>query len=122
MWVLAVFLMAASAAGAPAQSLQSVAIGGTGRDPCSAWTQDRAGTTDAARESSLRRIEWVSGYFSAVNFFTTTSGSLHGGIDDRDGMIGWIDNYCRDHPAEPLFAAATDLVFQLRKKSASPKP
>jgi len=91
-----------------------VAVGGSGQDSCSAWTQGRSATTDEARYASQSRIDWISGFFTAVNFFAEPSGSLHGGIDDRDGMIAWIDNYCRANPADPLFVAATDLVFDLR--------
>ena len=95
-------------------SIHQVAIGGSGREPCSAWTKDRIATSADARLASQSRIDWISGYFSAVNMFAEASGNLHGSIDDHDGMIGWIDNYCRAHPADPLFVAAADLVFDLR--------
>lgn len=112
--MFAVLLAAASPVALYAQSIHAVSIGGAGRDPCSAWTQDRSATTDAGRQASQARIEWVSGFFSAVNLFTQPSGSLHGGIDDRDGMISWLDSYCRDHPGAPLFAASADLFFDLK--------
>jgi hypothetical protein len=114
-WVLAASIVTAfPVCASDDPSIHKVSIGGSGANPCSAWTQDRSGTTDAARQASQSRIDWISGFFSAVNLFAEQFGSLHGGIDDRDGMIAWIDTYCQEHPTDPLFVAAGDLVFDLR--------
>jgi hypothetical protein len=113
-WVFAALVVIVPICAHADPSIHKVAVGGSGRDPCSAWTQDRSATTDPERQASQSRIDWVLGFFSAVNLFAESSGSLHGGIDDRDGMILWIDNYCRAHPTAPLFVAAGDLVFDLR--------
>ena len=120
--MFAVLLAIAGPVDLHAQPTHAVAVGGTGREPCAAWTQDRNAEKEPGRQTSEGRIEWISGFFSAVNLFAEPSGNLHGGIDDRDGMLSWIDNYCRAHPGDPLFAAAANLVLQLRRQSASPKP
>jgi hypothetical protein len=112
--IFVALVLLASPAMAQDDGLRSAAIGGAGTDACSAWTADRDATSESARQASQRRIEWVSGFFSAVNLFTERSGSLHGSIDDRDGMLAWIDDYCRKNPKDPLFAVSANLVFELR--------
>jgi hypothetical protein len=100
--------------GAYAQTTHAVAVGGAGRDSCAIWIKDRGGASEPSVLASQKRIEWISGFFSAVNLFTQPSGNLPGGIDDIDGMLGWIDTHCRSKPDEPLWAAAADLVLDLK--------
>jgi hypothetical protein len=113
-WMLAALIVLACPAGA---QTRMAAIGGAGRETCAAWTEDRGAASESARLANERRIEWISGFFSAVNVFADSSGSLHGGIDDRDGMLAWIDNFCREHPNDPLWGAAANLVLDLRNRS-----
>jgi hypothetical protein len=107
-------LLVASASGAWADSLRSVSIGGAGRDTCTAWVTDRGAKSGPSQMASQGRIEWVSGFLSGVNLFADRSGNLKGGADDLKGTLEWIDNYCRSHPNDPLWAAAGALVFDLR--------
>lgn len=107
-------LLMAFASDARPDSVRSVAISGAGGDRCAAWVSDRRGTSAAAQAASLGRIEWISGFLSGVNLFADPSGHLKGGVDDPDGVLGWIDNYCLAHPAAPLWAAAGALVLDLR--------
>jgi hypothetical protein len=93
---------------------RSLAVSGAGTESCASWTQAREGTSDESKRDSQRRIEWVLGFLTAVNMFTERSGSLHGGIDDREGTFSWIDTRCRAKPNDPLFAAVAELVFDLR--------
>jgi len=99
---------------ARADSVRAVAIGGVGRDACSAWLSDRGSTSTSADASSQARFEWISGFLSGVNVFAESSGHLKGGIDDPDGVNKWIDSYCRVHPGDPLWAAVANLVLYLR--------
>jgi hypothetical protein len=63
-WALAAFIVIAFPVRASDDpSIHKVSIGGSGANPCSAWTQDRSGTTDAARQASQSRIDWISGFF-----------------------------------------------------------
>ena len=94
--------------------VQGHRIGGVGRDPCSAWVSGRGTTTPSAEAASQARIEWISGFLSAVNVFADRSGNLKGGVDDTDGVIRWIDKYCRAHPTDPLWTAAGALVLDLK--------
>jgi hypothetical protein len=107
------FLMV-SASGARADSVRSVAIGGAGRDACSAWVLDRGATSTLAQAASKGRIEWIFGFLSGVNVFADRSGNLKGGVDDPDGVLGWVDKYCHTHPTDPLWTAAGALVLDLR--------
>lgn len=108
----AVLILLASLA--RADSGRSVAIGGAGRDACSAWLSDRGSTSTSAKAASKARIEWISGFLSGVNLFAESSGHLKGGVDDPEGVNKWIDNYCRAHPTDPLWAAVGNLVLDLR--------
>jgi hypothetical protein len=104
-----------------AQTTHAVAIGGAGRDSCANWIKDREDTSQASKLANQQRIEWVSGFFSAVNLFTEASGNLTGGIDDLNGMLNGIDTHCRAAPNKPLWAAAGDLVLELKNKPHPPK-
>ena len=96
---------------------RSLDVSGAGTEPCADWTEARGGTSEEANRDSQRRIEWVLGFLTAVNMFTERSGSLHGGIDDREGALSWIDNHCLTNPKDPLFAAVADLVFDLKSRN-----
>jgi hypothetical protein len=110
------------ASGARADPPRSVAIGGAGRDACSAWISDRAATTAPAQETSRGRVEWISGFLSGVNLFADRSGHLKGGVDDPDGVLAWIDKYCGAHPSVPLWTAAAALVLDLRNSARVADP
>lgn len=76
------------------------------------------------QEDELFKVE-SSGFMASFPpsiFFAEPAGNLHGGIDDRDGMLRGIDSYCRAHPRDPLFAAAANLVLLLKNQAAPPKP
>jgi hypothetical protein len=108
-------LLMVSAAGASADPLRSVAIGGAGRDACSAWVLDRGATSSSAQAAASQgRIEWISGFLSGVNVFADRSGNLKGGVNNPDGVLAWIDKYCGTHPTDPLWVAASALVLDLR--------
>jgi hypothetical protein len=107
-------ILMVSAVGARGDSVRSVAIGGAGRDTCSAWVSDRGATSTSAQAAKQGRIEWIFGFLSGVNVFADRSGNLKGGVDDPDGVLGWIDQYCSAHPTDPLWAAAGALVLNLR--------
>lgn len=119
--MLGVLFVAVLPARAFGDSVREVNIGGAGRDKCSQWVEDRSASSEAARAANERREEWLAGFFSAVNLFTESTGNLHGGVDDRDGMLRQIDDYCRSHPRDPLWLPATNLVFSLKQKERSTK-
>jgi len=93
---------------------RAVAVGGAGRDTCSAWSADRGATSDSSKMANERRAEWALGFFSAVNLFLVPSGNLKGGIDDQEGMLRGIDKYCETHPGDPLWTAGANLFLDLK--------
>ena len=38
---------------------------------------------------------------------------------DADGLIGWIDNWCRANPIENIADAAQNLIFELYKRKGN---
>ena len=114
LFLLAVTAMLAGPVRADDGTTHSVVVGGTGSEPCSSWMKDRSGDSEQTKKDAERRLQWVLGFFSAVNLFDDPSGNLHGGIDDREGMLAGIDNHCRSHPDDPLFVAAVDMVLDLK--------
>ena len=59
---------------------------------------------------------WVLGYISAVNEYGPWSADVTQGID-TDGVFGWIDNYCAQHPLHNVDDAAEALMGELGAKN-----
>jgi hypothetical protein len=81
---------------------------GIGNDSCGQWTQTR-------REVGYRwqaYMSWVQGFLTAYNVFTEGTHDVTRGVDS-DGLAGWIDNYCQQHPLDNLAAAAQQLTTEL---------
>ena len=97
--------------GQPAAA-QGVDVFGYGARSCGAWTEARRTGGSSQR---YQREQWVSGYVTAANRYL---GNLTGGIGgiDYEGLMGWIDNYCRDNPTMSLHNAARYLVKFLKNR------
>ena len=76
---------------------------GAGGSLCGSWTGQRRG------DDWFDSGQWVLGFVSATDRLTK------GGLKrtDSDGLLGWIDNYCAEHPIERLAEAAQSLVVEL---------
>jgi len=59
---------------------------------------------------------WVSGFISAFNYYTSSSGNVSNGID-ANGIMAWVDNYCAAHPLDTIATATIELVSDLSKKA-----
>jgi hypothetical protein len=87
---------------------------GFGDQSCGSWAHERH--TNSLR--SIAYMSWVLGVLSGVNlddnllkrpdFLQNT---------DRDGVLGWMDNYCLSHPLDNLMSATVELIITLRKNS-----
>ena len=73
---------------------------------CGKWTNAREQTGERAQ---LRY--WILGYLSGLNMESSTD-FLRG--RDIDGLIGWIDNYCRRNPLDTMVRAVHELRDELR--------
>jgi hypothetical protein len=62
--------------------------------------------------------QWVAGYLSAANnvaFVNDKEDVLKG--SDFDGLMAWIDNYCRANPLDTVEKAAVQLLAELIVRS-----
>jgi hypothetical protein len=75
---------------------------GIGLKSCGSYTEARKSDVE------LRFVDWLAGYFTALNRVTLHTHNLIGNTD-FDGATGWLDNYCKDHPTERFGGAADSL-------------
>jgi hypothetical protein len=87
-----------------------VTIWGAGSVSCGSWTK-------AAKNDLLRPdyIEWLLGFLSGYNWHALHTPSEAVSAADQNAVIGWIDNYCSNHPLDPLTVAADHLIYELRR-------
>ena len=86
---------------------------GVGTMLCEGWTKSRA---DKDNDRNFINGAWVQGYLTAANVFGDGPSHLAEGTN-AEGIMTWIDNYCAQHPGNPLATAAKSLVNELTKKA-----
>jgi hypothetical protein len=79
-------------------------------DSCGAWLEARRKSSTQAGFQS----QWVAGYLSGTN--AESNGPDFLVETDFDGLMAWIDNYCRSHPLEKVGIAAVNLLEYLRSR------
>jgi hypothetical protein len=68
---------------------------------CGAWTAARRENNPLSWMSE----QWVLGFLSGVGYAASQGGlDPLRGVDDQ-AVWAWVDNYCRDHPLNPLVMA-----------------
>jgi hypothetical protein len=86
---------------------------GAGSRECREWTQ--ASHSDLYWTFS----SWIMGYVSAFNAYGGGSGDISAPFYSSDLKFGlmfaWIDVYCKNHPAAPLYVAVDAMIATLRK-------
>lgn len=82
-----------------AQATDYIAIG-PGLSSCGTWTADRR-----TRSAWFSEIAWVLGFLSGVGYEETPRLNPLQGVD-AGGVEAWLDNYCINHPLQPLVEAA----------------
>ena len=100
-------------------------IHGAGLSSCGKWTKDR-------NEGGMRyesNTNWFSGYITAFNTWGpygpfSDNQSVSGISDitegiDANGLVAWIDKWCRANPLESMDAAARNLIYELAKRKAN---
>ena len=80
---------------------------GQGNISCSSWLGGR----QADSPSADSRTAWILGFMSAFSQY----GSQPQGADVSEGksteqLMGWIDNYCRQHQGDDLQTASTAFI------------
>jgi len=109
--VAAFVLIVSAALLAPTASAQRRAMLGEGLASCGQWTQARQ-----ANDPKVGRMaQWVAGFLSGLNTEATGKDFLVG--TDFDAVMGWVDNYCRAQPLDPLVTAAAKLRNELQSRA-----
>jgi hypothetical protein len=111
---LAVVILAALSIQASAQGPGSKLIFGQGMNSCGGWTQARQSRSVSGGLSA----QWVAGYLSGMNVQSTSLDPQDDPLlgTDFDGLMAWIDNYCRSHPLEAIAVAAGKLMDELQAR------
>jgi hypothetical protein len=92
---------------------QEQAVLGQGNVSCGSWLENRTG--DDVQVAA--RTAWVLGYVTAFNHYgSKPEGDVSGGKSTEE-MMAWIDNYCRQHPADNVYRASAALVDQFRERT-----
>ena len=96
---------------------QTVTILGMGSSTCDNWTRQRNERTFEGVTFSERSAHWVVGYLRGA--FDNMLAGKHDPLTDVDmaAIRGWLDNYCRQHPLNSIYLAASELSGELIKRS-----
>ena len=57
------------------------------------------------------------GFVSSYNFYGLTTNTDVSEGTDAEGLIAWIDTYCRAHPLDQLAQAVVMLIDELRRRN-----
>jgi hypothetical protein len=92
---------------------QEQAVLGQGNVSCGSWLEVRTGEDVQV----AARTAWVLGYVTAFNQYgSKPEGDVSSGKSTEE-MMAWIDNYCRQHPADNVYRASAALVDQFRERT-----
>jgi hypothetical protein len=85
-------------------------IWGWGSESCGSWSAAaQRGTSDPKR---VAYKAWLTGYVTAANLNRVLA-DRPDFTPDGEGMVGWVDNYCRAHPLETIADASVQLTLEL---------
>lgn len=106
-------MLASTAAHAHGDSSGSFTILGHGVISCGTWTKDQAdGSLSAAGERA-----WLLGFLTAFNLYGPGTSDVSSATDSN-GLVGWVNTYCQQHPLDKMVTAAQALVVELGQQSA----
>jgi hypothetical protein len=108
---LAVVMLIVANFQASTQGGEAKMVFGQGINSCGAWTQARQTRPANAGLSA----QWVAGFLSGMNVEAISPDALGG--TDFDGLMGWVDNYCKSNPLETIINAALMLMKELRSRA-----
>jgi hypothetical protein len=92
-----------------AQAQEGKFIIGPRNFSCGKWTNTPKNT---AQHDVLE--SWVLGYLSGINAENAGVDFLRG--REPDGLMAWIDNYCRRNPPHIITQATNELIKELRSE------
>jgi hypothetical protein len=79
---------------------------GVGLDSCDSWTAARLTPQEKQGDG-----QWVLAFHSGVGFMGGDTGNNPGNGIDAQGVLAWIDDYCRVHPLEKIVEAVAAFSF-----------
>lgn len=80
---------------------ESITTYGAGLKSCKAYHEARQSDTG----TQVAFVDWLSGYFSAVNKTSRHRNNFFG-LSDLSRAMTWLDEYCSTRPTVPVAAAA----------------
>ena len=99
------------------QETKQILVRGAGQETCAKWLRERANWITG---SSHTYLNWILGFIAAYNDFVhTQEPASTAGIDvgiENDPLISWVDQYCRAHPQDAIYAVSTALINDLKKR------
>lgn len=104
--------LAAAAAAIPPGKVAIQTYGYPETDSCAGWTAERSksGYRSQVQEG------WVLGFISGLNAFGANTGDIAPGTTGT-GLLGWVDNYCKDNPLDSITTAGFKLANELKRRS-----
>ena len=84
---------------------------GQGANSCWAWTRSH----EAKAATQGLYTQWVAGFVSGLNWNTDDPDILT--EMDFDGLMAWVDNYCKTNPLAKVTTGAAMLVQELRERA-----
>lgn len=85
---------------------------GLGASSCGKFISDTSG--DVIDRNGY--MSWLTGYITSFNEFTPTDGNITRDTD-VDGVLYWIENYCKENPTVSFGNAASAALLFLEKTS-----
>ena len=90
---------------------QEQAVLGQGNVSCCTWLEDRSSDS-----GQMARVAWVLGYITAFNQYGfKPEGDVSGGKSTEQITV-WIDNHCKQNPADTVYRASAALVDEIRRR------
>lgn len=96
-------VLAGSAAALDQGNYQAI---GLGTSSCGAWIAMRQNRQAFGFE------QWILGYLSGAGFMGGPNGTIPLDGVDAQGVLGWVDNYCRAHPLVAVAQAGAAFIAE----------
>jgi hypothetical protein len=84
-----------------------------GESSCGSWTS-------TSKRNNYQDEAWLFGFITAYNMYIMKTSIT--GATDKQGLAGWVDNYCRTHPLNSIFDAAVELIEELKRRMSQEAP
>lgn len=123
-WIPALCAVAFAASPADAKNQQRstepvvtiIVPNSAGTPSCGAWIAARANPSNGR---AIQYEKWVWGFESGLNWAgRNTRGDVLRGMEG-EGVLGWVDQFCREHPLDDLVSAVVNLDRELARRRAA---